>query len=247
MEYTHSHYIAKKSFELSYALFRLAGVIKNRNYANAVEEKALRLLTSGAGEDFEAAIRDLRTVEYLVKFGTEFNFITPPNGEILLKEVVHLNSAIAESVHSAQLPEIDIKDVFSKQRPLVKEKDMKKGGGRKEEKVSTGEGKQEENGNPAMITPDPANIAAFSGIELSRYVKSVAVRQSAILDLIRQNNSCRLKDIQAQLPDISERTLRYDLQKLAEQGLIERAGGGGPATSYQLKEESNSDPIYLLQ
>ena len=61
-------------------------------------------------------------------------------------------------------------------------------------------------------------------------------RQSAILERIRQNSSCRLKDIQEFLPETSERTLRYDVQNLIEQGLIERVGNGGPATYYKTKE-----------
>ena len=63
------------------------------------------------------------------------------------------------------------------------------------------------------------------------------IRQSAILEKIRQsgNKQSQLKDIIAAFPDISERTMRYDLQKLCFQGLIERIGNGGPGSYYLAK------------
>ncbi len=61
-------------------------------------------------------------------------------------------------------------------------------------------------------------------------------RQSAILERIRQTGNCRLSDIQAILPDLSERTLRYDLESLVTQGLIERMGTGGRSVYYRLAQ-----------
>lgn len=45
---------------------------------------------------------------------------------------------------------------------------------------------------------------------------NATIRQSAILEKIRQseNRQSQLKDILAAFPDVSERTMRYDLQKL---------------------------------
>lgn len=67
---------------------------------------------------------------------------------------------------------------------------------------------------------------------------NASIRQSAILEKIRQseNRQAQLKDIIAAFPDISERTMRYDLQKLCLQGLLERAGNGGPGSYYLLKQ-----------
>jgi len=74
-------------------------------------------------------------------------------------------------------------------------------------------------------------------------------RQSVILDKIRQSGNCRTRDLQAVFPGLSERTLRYDLQRLVEEGKIERGGGGGPASWYRLKdgmESSNVSPDLSL-
>jgi len=60
------------------------------------------------------------------------------------------------------------------------------------------------------------------------------IRQSAIMEKIRQLPNCQLKDLMRSFADVSERTLRYDLQKLFNQGLIERVGAG-PSTYYVIK------------
>ena len=64
-----------------------------------------------------------------------------------------------------------------------------------------------------------------------------AIRQSAILEKIRQseNRQAPLKEILAAFPEVSERTMRYDLQKLCGQDVIERVGNGGPGSYYTIK------------
>ena len=82
-----------------------------------------------------------------------------------------------------------------------------------------------------------SDIDAFfkeNGLKENGNVKA-EIRQSAILDRIRQFGNCRLNDIQAILPDTSERTLRYDLETLIQKNLIERIGTGGRGTYYQAK------------
>jgi hypothetical protein len=63
-------------------------------------------------------------------------------------------------------------------------------------------------------------------------------RQEEILQIIRQKGTCRFKDIQEGLPDVSERTIRYDLGRMSEEGIIERVGAGGPDTFYRVREKS---------
>ncbi len=59
-----------------------------------------------------------------------------------------------------------------------------------------------------------------------------AIRQNLIADRVRQVGRVSVKDMVSQFPGVSERTLRYDLQKLCDQGVIERVGNSGPGTSY---------------
>ena len=74
------------------------------------------------------------------------------------------------------------------------------------------------------------------------------IRQSAILQKMRQSGDggYQLKDLLSEFPDFSERTLRYDLQKLLSHGLIDRIGSGGPGTSYVMKNNSNDLASFSL-
>ena len=62
-------------------------------------------------------------------------------------------------------------------------------------------------------------------------------RQLEILQIIRQKVGCRFKDIQEAMPGVSDRTVRYDLSRMAEEEMIERVGAGGPDTFYRIKEK----------
>ena len=64
-------------------------------------------------------------------------------------------------------------------------------------------------------------------------------RRGKILVKIQQDGICFLKDIAVLFPEYSERTLRYDLEKLCEEGAIEKIGNSGPGTFYRsFKERS---------
>jgi hypothetical protein len=65
-------------------------------------------------------------------------------------------------------------------------------------------------------------------------------RSETIMEIMRQVQNCRIKDLIAAFPGVSERTLRYDLQKLCETGSIERVGTAGPGIYYQLKTVTTS-------
>ena len=85
-----------------------------------------------------------------------------------------------------------------------------------------------------------SNIGLISSISPIRPITdslNLEVRQSAILEKIKQLSQsgaeCGLKELMDAFPDVSDRTLRYDLQKLISQGFIVRVGNRGPNTSYK--------------
>jgi len=220
---TFGQFFSKKAFEISYALFRIASVAHNRRLAGHLEERALNLLDATASGDYKRSKSMLDAVEYIVRLGVEIGTISDKTGSVILGEVRYLNSAIAEFDEPSKLPDIDIESIFSKD--FQAELKVKINDGQKEEQMIA------ENSIDTEIEID-RGIGEPEGQQSSF---KMVIRQSAIVDRIRQFGNCRLKDIQEILPDISERTIRYDLQKLAEQGLIERTGSGGPATYYKVK------------
>ena len=68
-------------------------------------------------------------------------------------------------------------------------------------------------------------------------MENALLRQSAILAAMRkaENGRIQLKDISSLFPDVTERTLRYDLKRLIARGVVEKLGLGGPSTFYVIK------------
>lgn len=72
---------------------------------------------------------------------------------------------------------------------------------------------------PDTLTPDTSH--------------TISVRQTAIMRHVREIDHCRLRNILELMPNVSERTIRNDLQGLIERGLIRRVGGGGPNSYFE--------------
>ena len=96
--------------------------------------------------------------------------------------------------------------------------------------------KEEEDYIPEISIPAEPIIFETANLESGNESGNRSeMRQSAILERIRQSGNCRLADIQAILPGASERTLRYDLESLIQKNLIERMGAGGRSVYYRAK------------
>ena len=221
-----SQFLAKKSYEIAYALFRLATTVKRPSFADNLEGKGLALLAATIAEDYAGTRIVSRGTEYLLQFGADVGVINQANTQTITGELKAFDSAIAELEKSAKTATaVDLNNIFSG-LPIP---------------ARIGED------NRKTISQEAANLRSSfiengdNGIDVSTNgngnhspVKA-AIRQTAILERIRQNGNCRLRDIEDVLQEASERTIRYDLQNLVEKGLIERMGNGGPATFYKVK------------
>lgn len=59
-------------------------------------------------------------------------------------------------------------------------------------------------------------------------------RNEIIHQVLQKRTLCHIKDLMDSLPGISERTVRYDVQRLVDKGTIERVGTGGPNSFFRL-------------
>lgn len=226
-----SQFISKKAYEISYALFRVAFGVKQESFASHLQDRGLSLLESAVGEDYETMLSASKSLEYLLRIGSDINILNNANSDLILNELRQLNSAIAESEKSASPLPVDLSDIFSKPPALTH--------GHEEHARQYEQAIKDTNGVLAVGSDEPLLEASFrngfNGSNGNGFVKA-AMRQSAILERIRQSGNCRLKDLQDYLKETSERTIRYDIQGLLGKGLIERLGNGGPSTYYRAKE-----------
>jgi hypothetical protein len=183
-----------------------------------MENQAAILLESGAAGDFTSLRSAFGVTEYLLRFGSDIGILSQDNSGAIIEELRNLNSAIAGLTEQTTPTCINLDGIFSK------------------EPLNNIKGENNTNEEHRLMNISTTDSGSNSlGVE-NHTSFNAAMRQSAILEKMRQSGNCRLKELQELLPETSERTLRYDVQNLMEQGLVERIGGGGPATYYKAKE-----------
>ena len=215
-----ARFILTKAYEVSYALFRVAGQIAEKDFAEQLRVSGTALLAATAGEDYPAAGQSLHVMECLVKFAGDVNIMGTGNSDVLLREIYALDAAIAEAKKMAAGDKINVAEIFSRQELAEREQPAN------HEPAIKYDGESENKNAEPQETPSN---------NINTILKS-AIRQTAILERIRQSGNCRMKDIQEIVPSASERTIRYDLQTLLEQDLIERVGIAGPSVYYRAKQ-----------
>ncbi len=223
-------FVFTKSYEIAYALFRIAGTLQEHDFAERLRAAAGGLLEAAALQDHPATRRSLQSIECFIKFAGDVNLLAPANADTILREVYLLDAATVERVNSARSTAngIDLSEIFSHTGSA----DMRSSDPQSFEQQAY----PVSPGDDAEINAAKGNAATI--IEEAKehgFIKS-EMRQSAIIERIRQYGNCRLKDIQEILPGCSERTIRYDLQSLIERNLIERMGAGGPAVTYRMRQ-----------
>ena len=222
--------IEKRGYEIVYSLFRISANLNRQPLGGYLENHALSLFDSAVYLNKESAIAESKIIEYYLRLGGDLGLIHSENAEVLIREIAGLNSAIAElgvrrnKLEPLKLPIAEFGNVEIKMTSDIQKKEVSSETVNKEiEAISN----IEEDILPIEM-PEEKTGSPESANSL--------VRQSAILDKIRQFKNCRTKELQELFPDISTRTLRYDLEKLMEKGLVERLGQSGPATSYVVRK-----------
>ena len=206
-------FVNQKAQEISYAIVRIAAYIRRQELRQRFEKSGFQILEEIGRGDFEASLRTIGAIENLINIGKAIYEIEPVNAKVILGEISHLKSVLQEMTGLSGLSQIE--EIFSKPPVVIQNK-------------STSESASSEE----FHRDNSAIRQSVDGI-------SSTIRQSAILDKIRQsaNRQIQLKDLLAAFPEVSERTMRYDLQKLCAQSIIQRMGNGGPGNYYSLLRE----------
>lgn len=237
-------FIGKKAYEIAYALFRISGKIGAQPLARYLENHGLSLFDSAIYGNKESAAKESQIIEYYLRLGGDIGLIHQDNVAVLISEIGKLSSIVSEvpkatgpapmKLHFSQEPKFTA-DIQKKEVPAeVINREIEAIANTEFISAADGSGNNiEQSVQPIRQTVPPDGRAGkpqLNGIELRQFT-----RHAAIMDKIRQLPNCRMKELQEAFPAVSERTLRYDLEKLSERGLIERLGPGGPATFYRVK------------
>ena len=239
-------FIKEKAREISYVLVRAAFYIKRPELRIKFESLAFNLADEAAKVSVENDTRNIiqvlstiASLDVMVRLAHSIYEIEPVNATILVRELDGLNSAIRQfGKLDEKLP--DLESLFSV-LPVTDQVSAKVSFGN-DSGVSSGNDDSSLDSYRSNHSPNMVSLEQLSApVEMAKSTRenqsaNIAVRQSAILEKIKlgNGNGARLKDLLAAFPDVSERTIRYDLQKLCDGGVVERVGNGGPATYYRV-------------
>ena len=212
----------KKAYEICYAVFRLGDGIQNTDLRTRLENAGLDLLGASSINDNSSLSSSLSHLEVLILFSQGIGKIGYIQSQVLLREIGNFNSAIKKN--NSAISELNLEEFF--QDSISQNAESKS-------KLAIPMAID----NKASVSIETNQDEATAG---EKDKENSAMRQSAVMDIMRQVKNCRIKDLIAAFPGVSERTLRYDLQKFCEEGTIERVGTGGPGTYYQLKSSVTS-------
>ncbi len=218
----------QKSQEISLALIKISVYVRRKELRQRLERFAFQLIEDAANRNFEELLAATDVLGGLVKFGKLIYEIEPINANTLLQELNYFNSEIRQRMGFGIEKKEEIHKAFARV-PAIKD-DGHLYHSATEGHVYRQAGESAENGNGHH---DNGNGNGISG----------TIRQSAIIEKIRQSSNTAMKDLIAVFPEVSERTLRYDLQKLCNQGVIERIGNGGPSSYYISSNKAVADSL----
>lgn len=187
-------------------LFRVSSEVKHGNLKSKLEESGISLLVSHSAGDMGGFNKELGILEELTLLGESIGEIYGEHAHLLYRQYGNMKAAIQEKLRN----EMESVSVLGKE-------------------ISA------RNQDAVEAELDRINLKKEAAIIKEASFNAGAVeRQDQVVDKIRQLGNAAMKDVIAAFPEVSERTLRYDLQKLCEQSKIERIGPGGPGSYYRL-------------
>ena len=226
---------------ISEALIRVAASITRPALRARFESGAVDLISAVSLADAEAAKTQVNLLKALMGLAASIYELETINEKILLGELTALEAGLQEQPKSNFS---NIEELFMDQSRIAPEP------------FSKADKFQSANQLPIEL-PDELPIAegiADSVVDEENQEKipennamvsiATAIRQSAILEKIRtlsvrdgqgQMIGCKMKDLLATFPDVSERTIRNDLLRLVNRGSVERLGTGGATSAYVIK------------
>lgn len=247
----------KLTLQISQALLRVCRYINQKDLRCRIEAHSVYLLELAAFYDVDELEKTLTIIEQLIFLGEGTGEIQYFNGQVLHSQFSILRSLIVE-IRERKRIESAIDDIFSGDY----EKHTKKADNTAT--INNAAINRQDAAIQAKVQDVKEPDYAFSGqnSNISGHVNNHGIqpralpktviesdisgfthggtwsveRQELIARRISELGKAAMKDLIAAFPDVSERTLRYDLQKMNDRQIIERIGSGGPASYYVVKK-----------
>jgi hypothetical protein len=223
--------IRKKAQEVSFVLLKIAGYIRHKELAARLESISYQLIESLYSDDLNTAMAKVEAAIGLSSLASNIGEMNQNNTAIVLRELENLKNGISQYQEAREVREMpSMEGLFSKLTIAAPAKQSKPQVVISQKPAILVRPSQNGNGAVSTVQAQPVSVSAT----MSENTGAAIIRQNSILATIKlaSGKKLQLKDLIAAFPDISERTLRYDLVKLCQIGKLRREGAGGPSNFY---------------
>ncbi|HEY4524025.1 MAG TPA: DeoR family transcriptional regulator [Candidatus Paceibacterota bacterium] len=227
---TEDDFLKNLPIELAHALFRVAESVRHQELKSRIETWGVTFLESSLLSDVKSIGRDIHILEHMIILGEAIGEIPYYSSEILRAQFEKVKSAIRQH-NEERVAKLSISRLFSDNDNNI--------GIVNNNKLGVNSIESDSGGPPSMLYHEEVNpifITEHKSKRNNLNASNSTERRDLIVKKIRQLGNAAMKDLIAEFESVSERTLRYDLQKLCDQSVLERMGNGGPASFYRLRE-----------
>lgn len=285
-----SEFMKKRSFEVVWAVFRVAAIVPRAGIKQILEDRALGYFSHKNSEALDV-------LEEAIQLGSKVGDISEVNSSVLLREIGTLRTLFIEAknapVEKVEIPEQEsIEHIFSEPPMLfadfahmmqvdhdtegvaqpmqaahptanlandIMESGKTVSGKTQNDRFSSDiykapsfsgkslandimESGNVQSGNnlakkEARISGNAGNAKSTQTGKNAQPVLSSAERKEQIVSILKSKNFCNMNDIMGHFPNVSDRTLRYDIKTLADSKIVERVGNGGPNSFFRLRKK----------
>ena len=227
-------FIKNRSFEIAWAVFRCANIIKQPKLKIELENASVDIITN------LGVVDNLEKLEQLIRLAEVVEEIGKINAFILFREIDNLKEAVRQwnsAIRQEKEKSSAIDRIFAKvPAPLFDINNPSINSGQvSSAKLTTS--------SSAIVRQDERSSAIVRQAQ-DKSEKSSAIlrqpqddedRQNRLFKKVQELGKTTTKELLASFPDISERTVRFYLLRLCDQGLVSRIGSTGPGSYYVAK------------
>ena len=253
---TEDNFLGNLPLELAHALFRVARPFHSQELKARIEAWGIKFLESTALSDPKSTASDIHILERLIILGETIGEIPYHSSAVLYAQFANIKSAIRQ-YQEELVANSAIDRLFTQSETEIYHKGTVVATPLMEHPIEKVTEKVNEYDNTTPITLSEFN-SQVNNLDFIKFgndykkelnkkkgvgempkkydLGTTSERQRLIVQKVRQLGNTAMKDLIAEFPSVSERTIRYDLQKLCELLILERKGNGGPASFYRLRE-----------
>ena len=230
------HDLLDEVSNLSYVLFRIAESIENDYLRDRIKKRAIDLIESSALRGSEEFLNHCSVLRQLVVLSNKLNYVSEKNKDVIISKIYDFEYVLIPEERGSSFDIDSVFSSYSDSEPDVVDDDFDID--EEEEVFDDDVDKAEEDSSAKNSSAKKEDVLpdiddSEEDFSSDKKQSKADIRREMVFEKVKKEGICFLRDLMTAFPDYSERTLRYDLENLIEEGKIEKIGNSGPGTFYR--------------